>query len=313
MITKLKHNFKWSGRVDGTLESDLRWHQVVKYGKLDDFNELKNAWSIVGFPCDEGVKRNQGRAGAAGGPSEIRQASCNLPVQKSDQIIVDFGDIDCSGTTFEEQQQDLFDVIKQIQEKGCKTIVLGGGHEITYPHFSGIKKAHPQKSIGIINFDAHFDLREVNSNIGSTSGTGFWEIKNTFGELNYLILGVQKISNTGTLFNRAEKYGVEQIGADLFDVGHTKMILKTISTFCNNVDLIYVTLDMDVFSAAYAPGVSAPASKGLVPNNEFHQIFEFVKKQSNVVAFDIAEMNPLYDNDAQTARLAASFLYDWLS
>ena len=313
MNAQLKHNFVWSGRVDGTLESDLRWHQVVEYTQLDEINGLKNTWGIIGFPCDEGVKRNYGRIGAAAGPTEIRKASCNFPLHQSDQNIVDFGDIDCSGTTLEEQQQNLIDVIKQIQVQGGKTIVLGGGHEITYPHFAGIKNAHQQKSIGIINFDAHFDLREVSSNIGPTSGTGFWEIKNTFGELNYLILGVQKISNTGTLFDRAKQYGVQQIAADLFDVGQTEMIMRSISTFCKSVDLIYVTLDMDVFSAAYAPGVSAPASKGLIPNNEFQQIFEFVKKQSNVVAFDIAELNPLYDNDAQTAKLAASFLYDWLS
>ncbi|HAC15752.1 MAG TPA: formimidoylglutamase, partial [Bacteroidetes bacterium] len=260
-----------------------------------------------------GVNRNRGRVGAADGPSVIRKACCNIPVHRSDQLINDFGDIVNSGKSLEELQHNLIDVIKEFHLNGIKSIVLGGGHEVSFPHFTGIKRAYPNKSIGVINFDAHFDLREVNLNIGSTSGTGFWEIKNSTGELNYLILGVQKISNTATLFERAHQYGVKLIEADMFDSGQTELIMRTISDFCSSVDLVYVTLDMDVFSAAFAPGVSAPASIGLFPNNEFRQIFKFVKNQPNVVAFDIAEVNPLYDVDGRTSNLAAGFLYNWLS
>ena len=50
-------------------------------------------------------------------------------------------------------------------------IVIGGGHDIAYGNFNGIKKALKGKQknkIGIINFDAHFDLRPlVDGKLGS--------------------------------------------------------------------------------------------------------------------------------------------------
>jgi len=53
-------------------------------------------------------------------------------------------------------------------------IVLGGSHELAYGHFNGIvnhlkKQTKNSSKVGIINFDAHFDLRPYD-NQGS-SGT----------------------------------------------------------------------------------------------------------------------------------------------
>jgi formiminoglutamase len=63
-----------------------------------------------------------------------------------------------------------------ILQKNAKSIVLGGGHEVTFAHYSGIKKAFPNQKIGIINIDAHFDNREPENGVGASSGTGFWQI-----------------------------------------------------------------------------------------------------------------------------------------
>ena len=35
---------------------------------------------LIGFPCDEGVRRNGGRVGAAAGPAALRAALANLPL-----------------------------------------------------------------------------------------------------------------------------------------------------------------------------------------------------------------------------------------
>ncbi len=74
-----------------------------------------------------------------------------------------------------------------------KSIVLGGGHEVTFAHYSGIKKAFPNQKIGIINLDAHFDNREPENGVGASSGTGFWQIAQE-GEIHSLHIGIQKNS-----------------------------------------------------------------------------------------------------------------------
>src|SRR5690554_1547974 len=111
MISHLEHTFKWTGRVDGSLKSDQRWHQIVQYADLHELSEYKNQWGVVGFPCDEGVRRNLGRIGAAEGPKQLRKACCNLPVHNPDQFILDFGDIIIDGDSLEVHQKKLIDVI----------------------------------------------------------------------------------------------------------------------------------------------------------------------------------------------------------
>lgn len=85
-----------TGRIDG-IEPDLaRFHQVVKYvdlncDKLE--NNGKKSLSLLSFANDEGVRRNQGRLGAALGNKAIRQALASLPIH-SDKIFFDAGIIE---------------------------------------------------------------------------------------------------------------------------------------------------------------------------------------------------------------------------
>ena len=73
-------------------------------------------------------------------------------------------------------------------------------------------------------------------------------------------------------------------------------------------DHIYVTIDLDGFSSAYAPGVSAASPMGFSP----YMVLECLKTiigSGKLISLDIAEMNPKYDIDGQTAKLAASLMH----
>src|SRR5690606_1566362 len=90
-------------------------------------------------------------------------------------------------------------------------ILLGGGHEIVYGHYKGLRQAYPTASIGIINIDAHFDLRKP-AETGPNSGTGFWqiaqEVQASGYPFHYMALGIQKAANTQELFTRADALDV---------------------------------------------------------------------------------------------------------
>ncbi|HLS06767.1 MAG TPA: hypothetical protein VK079_02355, partial [Bacillota bacterium] len=79
-IYKLTNQNTWQGRIDDDQES-LRYHQAVRIQTIDTLTKQRTkAFSLIGFQCDAGVRRNQGRPGAAKGPSVIRQQLASLPL-----------------------------------------------------------------------------------------------------------------------------------------------------------------------------------------------------------------------------------------
>jgi len=159
----------WQGRIDSLDNYDaFRWHQWVKVINLKDEDLLpfegKLGFAFIGFCCDEGVKRNQGRIGAANGPRSIRKELTNKPCVFTQEVkLFDAGDIYCEGITLEESQKLLSKAVEKILSLNLFPIVLGGGHETAFGNYNGILsyllKAKEKPKIGIINFDAHFDIR----------------------------------------------------------------------------------------------------------------------------------------------------------
>ncbi|HRK73383.1 MAG TPA: formimidoylglutamase [Rhodothermales bacterium] len=302
----------WYGRIDGETPEYWRWHQAIKTCSLSDPKPAPSgrAVALLGFACDEGVRRNQGRIGASLGPASLRDACRNLPWHFPDSVtIFDAGDIVCIGTQLEEAQLHLSDAIHQLQRNQYFTVVMGGGHEVLYGHYKGLRKTFPDANIGIINFDAHFDLRAVDPDIGPTSGTGFWQIAQE-EPLRYLALGIQRNGNTKALFEQARVLNVTLVQADDFQTGYRKGILDTIHTFIASMDMLYLTICLDVFATAFAPGVSAPTALGLHPDAIFRDALRPIISSPKLASMDIAELNPNYDEDNRTAKLAAHLISD---
>ncbi|MFT7381629.1 MAG: formiminoglutamase [Roseivirga sp.] len=306
----------WKGRNDPNSGRLNYWHELVA---LYDLDELKPAGhtqiALLGYACEEGVKRNQGRLGAANGPDAIRKMLAVLPNHfDKETSLLDLGNIECDDQQLETTQAFLSQSVTQLLEVGAFPILLGGGHDIAYAHYTGIRdflnQNSSQKKIGIVNLDAHFDLRD-NAN-GNTSGTPFFQIAQDCKEANqdfhYLCLGIQKAANTKTLFETAERLGVEWAESTDYIVQNWIKIEQQLLAFIHKVDVVYLTIDLDGFSSAYAPGVSAPSPMGFAPDVVLKTL-EVLFQSKKVTSVDIAEMNPAYDQGNATARLAARLVH----
>lgn len=300
--------FEWTGRFDGNEES---YHRIFQRVKIESDYENVNPKDFVlhGFAVDEGVKRNKGRTGAQDATDIIRRNLSNFPVVNSEFSMKDFGNIKCENNDLEATQNLLADMVSKVLLKQGKSVVIGGGHEVTFAHYSALRKAFPDKKTGIINFDAHFDNREPENGL-ATSGTGFWQIAQET-EIHSLHIGIQKNSNTRKLFETADDFGMKYILADEIYAENIPNIMFTINTFLDDVDIVYVTICMDVFNASIAPGVSAPAYNGIFADREFMQIYRHILSSEKSIALDVAEVNPYFDIQERTARLAASLVNEW--
>ena len=300
----------WQGRFDG---DDPLYHRIFQRVSLENnYNNIsENDFILHGFAVDEGVKRNKGRIGAKDAPDIIRKNTANFPVVNPEFVLKDFGNITCEDGNLEKSQNELANKVAEVLNRKGKSLVFGGGHEVTFAHYSGIKKAFPDKKIGIINIDAHFDNREIDPNIGASSGTGFWQIAQE-GEIHSLHLGIQKNSNTLKLFDIAHQFGMKYLLADELFFENLPNIYQKIDDFLAEVDVLYLTICMDVFNAAIAPGVSAPAYNGIMADPAFMHWFRHILKNKKLIAMDVAEVNPSLDIAERTARLAASLANEWL-
>ena len=300
----------WQGRFDG---DEPLYHRIFQRVSLETNYEIinKNDFVLHGFAVDEGVKRNKGRVGAKDAPDIIRKSCSNFPVIHPNFNLKDFGNIYCKDGDLESAQNKLAEKVKSVLQKGGKSLVFGGGHEVMFAHYSGIRKAFPNKKIGILNIDAHFDNREIDPNIGASSGTGFWQIAQE-GNIHSLHIGIQKNSNTLKLFDTAHHYGMQYILADELFFENLPNIYEKLDEFLNQADLIYLTICMDVFNASIAPGVSALAYNGLFADASFMHVFKHLLKSEKLSAMDVAEVNPIYDPHEATAKLAASIINEWL-
>lgn len=310
----------WQGRIDSETNFDaFRWHQWVENIDLRNEDLIpyagKLGFAFIGFCCDEGVKRNRGRAGAAKGPRSIRRELANLPCCFSKDVkLFDAGNIFCENVTLEECQSSLAKAIDRILSLNLFPIVLGGGHEIAFGHYNGIlnylTKNEDKPNIGIINFDAHFDIRPYHN--GGSSGTMFRQIADSCKEkdlkYSYFCIGVQKHSNTRDLFKTADRLGAEYILAKDITNGDDWSVLEKLYDFMKLNDHIYVTICSDVFSSAFAPGVSATQSLGLDPERVL-KFIKYILKSNKVISFDIAEVSPRFDQDKTTANLAAVLIF----
>ncbi|MCW8893671.1 MAG: formimidoylglutamase, partial [Deltaproteobacteria bacterium] len=273
-------------------------------------DDKKKGVVLLGVASDEGVKRNQGRAGAAAGPAVIRQALCNQAFHLS-RPLYDAGNLHCETGQLEALQQEQADVVLNLLKQGHFPLLLGGGHEIAFGSYLGLERylAHQgtQGEIGIINFDAHFDLRHE---AAATSGTPFLQIaahsqaKNLL--FHYLCLGINEVANTEALFVQAGHLGAQYIEDDQLNSWQLSAAEQTLKEFIEPCQAVYLSIDLDVLPAATAPGVSAPGSRGL-PLPVLERLLSIVRTEAaeRLRIADIAEYNPTYDIDLRTAKVAA--------
>ncbi|WP_284464937.1 formimidoylglutamase [Chryseobacterium sp.] len=300
----------WQGRLDG---EELLFHRLFQRVKEEhNYDNISTGDFVLhGFAVDEGVRRNKGRQGAKEAPDVIRKNMSNFPVILPDFKLLDFGNITCEDGNLENTQNNLAKNVSKVLLKGGKSLVLGGGHEVTYAHYLGVKTAFPEQKIGIINIDAHFDNRQPEKGIGPSSGTGFWQIAQD-GPINSLHIGIQRNSNTLKLFDTAHQYGMKYVLADELFFENLTSIYQRIDELLNNVDFAYLTICMDVFNASIAPGVSASAYNGIFADTAFMHFYRHILKSKKLVALDVAEVNPSFDIQDRTARLAACLVNEWL-
>jgi formiminoglutamase len=258
---------------------------------------------LIGFPTDEGVRRNRGRPGAAAAPPEIRRWLARLtPDARSGQAFIDLveatrdlGDLTASGD-LERDQERLAEAVAPHLAAGTFVIVLGGGHETAYGHFLGYVRA--AREVAILNWDAHPDVRELKEGRGHSGSPFRQALLHPSGLCRgYRVAGLLPQSAAAAHVAFVAERGGVVWGESLTPGAIGKLYdAAAVSTL--------VSFDIDAVDQGQAPGVSAPATGGMSTDLWLTAAYRAGLCPA-VTSCDLVEMNPNYDRDGQTARLAA--------
>lgn len=253
-------------------------------------------FAIFGVPFDG---TSSFRSGTAQAPERIREASHNFETFKFEHgedmesiRYCDLGDLE-EFENVDLMMQGVEAFSSDLVRKNKFPIALGGEHSIS----PAIVKSF--EDIGVISLDAHLDFRneyegEKNSHACSTR-----RISDSVGVERVVPIGVRSMSKEES--KDAEELGLRFISSYAFYKdpnmkGTVERALKWMGR-----EKIYLTLDMDVFDPAYAPGISNPEPFGLEPIEIKRCINHLADR---LVGFDVVEVSPPFDN-GNTAALAA--------
>jgi formimidoylglutamase len=263
---------------------------------------------LLGVPTDKGVRRNGGRIGAAQAPDEIRKQLYKLtPFASNGSIanikIIDYGNI--TANTLEEIHSKSKDAVSNFIKNGKTVIALGGGHDITYPLASGLYNGIEMKDFSLINIDAHLDVREKKDGLHHSGSSFRLLIEEKILHPKYFMeFGIQQFS-----FAESHLYWIKQKGATILfyeDLSGKDVANKFRALLPPELPL-YISFDIDAVRSSDAPGASAPSPIGFRSVDALGMCFE-AGRHATTKMLDIAEVNPLFDRDNRTSKLAARMI-----
>ena len=271
---------------------------------------------ILGIPFDGGTSQE---AGAAEGPAKLREfGAVYMPCATDDwhlldtqPVVYDFGDVDMSGT-WEESFARVEKEALALMRHDKFHLFLGGDHSVTIPLHKAFAKARKGEKIGIIHFDAHFDLCDCyDGHIWSHANTEKRALDDIIGPEDLLFLGIRAAEPEEVEIIRLEPAITVLSASDVDEMGW-KECAAVIADKFQGYDHIYFTLDIDVLDPAFAPGTGTPVSGGIT-SRELINLVRFILKNLPVRDMDIVEVAPPLDVNDITSWAAMRIIEEVFS
>ncbi|PYP02980.1 MAG: agmatinase [Gemmatimonadetes bacterium] len=252
--------------------------------------------TLLGLPYDASSSFLKGTAAA---PPLIRQA-LHSPAGNpwtetgidlgADRALADAGDVPL-GSSAADARTKIEEAVRTLLESGGRPIVLGGDHSVTYPIVRAVRWFHPKLSI--LHFDAHPDLYPEFEGDRYSHACPFARILEEKLVDHVVQVGIRTMNAVQR--TQAERYGVEVIDMRAWVAGQRPTLHEP----------VYLSIDIDAFDPAFAPGVSHREPGGLTAR-EVLTVLQGLTVP--IVGADIVEFNPAQDPSGVTATLCAKLV-----
>ena len=261
-------------------------------------NDSEPVAVIFGVPFDS---THSYKPGCRFGPDSIRDAFNNIEIFQPefgvDLETVNISDLGNTKHTVvaTEMLRMVENITAELRKQNKQMIILGGEHLITLGSFSCFPK-----DTGYVVFDAHYDLRDQYADIKLSHAAYLRRLVEKRGPENIVHVGARAFVKEELAFLKDNKIRTVS-DKEIRDGNGPKLLQDITSTF----DSLYLSLDLDVLDPAFAPGVGNPEAVG-ISSRELYDLVTTLQNKK-IVAADIVELNPTYDNGA-TASISAKMI-----
>jgi len=257
--------------------------------------DLIRSVALLGIPYDKNASFLRGAAAA---PMKIRQAlhseSTNLCCENGLDLadpprLLDIGDLDPDrGNGFVES---IDSAISALLGRNAAVLSLGGDHSVTYPIVSAYSRRYA--NLNVLQIDAHPDLYDQYNGRRFSHASPFARIMEQ-GRVGRLVQVGIRTANPHQR-EQARRWGVEMLEMQQWTAGDLPEFAGP----------LYLSIDLDAFDPAFAPGVSHPEPGGF----DTRTVIRLIQRiRAPMVGADIVELNPCRDPAGTTAVLAAKLL-----
>lgn len=250
--------------------------------------------------------------------SEFTTYSSDFDIDISHLNVSDFGTVNLTASNTQQNLENITNEILWIMQENPDSIpiIIGGDHSTTVPSGKAFSQANPDQSIGMIYFDAHHDVRILATDIplaGSQVRVLLKECNNLSGS-NVVQIGLHGYMNSIYYKHWAEQQGIHIYPARNIRLrGIASIIDEVVEKILKNVDLIYISVDIDVLSQIYAIGASGRISPDGMELVDLLEAVYTLGQNHKVKFFDIVEYDPSQDIRDLTARTCCSIILSFLA
>ncbi|MCK3654398.1 hypothetical protein A4G19_01030 [Pasteurellaceae bacterium Macca] len=208
-------------------------------------------------------------------------------------------------------------------------LVLSGDHANAMGTLAALGRENPDKTIGVLWIDAHCDIHTpFTTPSGNLHGMTLCTALNTDNLPHQINTPSKKaiekwqqlkaLSGKTTLkpehlifmglrsLEPPEKALIEAHNITVFDVENTrqqgiKAVMEQVAEQFANVDILYVSFDVDSLDITLMPATGTPEPQGYTVD-EVKQILDYALDLPALRAFEITEFNPLFDDENHTCQ-----------
>ncbi|RBW70724.1 formimidoylglutamase [Bacillus taeanensis] len=272
---------------------------------------------LIGVPLS---KTSISHSGAAFAPGTIRKAlgafttySIEDDLDLGNWNIDDLGDITMHVTDQVLSQKRVYETLEQLyaDNNHFLPIILGGDNSISYPTIQAFHKA--KGKVAVFQFDAHHDVRNLEDG-GPSNGTPFRSLleSNVIEGKHLVQVGIRDYANSLVYRKYVEEQGVTVYTMKTVRQRHIQALMEeALNKVKDEVDAIYLSVDMDVLDQSQAPGCPAIGPGGMDAVTLFEAV-EYLAQQEKVIGLEIVEIDPTVDFRDMTSRIAARVILDFL-
>ena len=271
---------------------------------------------VVGVPYD---MTSSYMPGPRFGPDAIRQAtdsershSYSLSLGRKEVTdnpltkrltLEDVGDLEVALRLPEAAAIDISEACTKLAKRESRLLFLGGDHFISYPILKGLKRGRPAK-YGLIYLDSHADLY---------SDMGGYQLSHATGVRRMIDDGLVLTEDIAAYDLRtALPSHRKELTGSISPISSMDQFFEHVKEINERVEILYLSVDLDVLTPEIVPGVGHPESGGL-SMAELVDLLRFSFKTGKVRYADVVELNPLLDTTGITAIAARDIVKEILT